>query len=828
MGEHDQQDDPPVQNRRRGGLQIGVGRGVPPRPNIPPPQIQPLNIPPLGQGPGLGGLPPNLPPIPNILPQGQQVGQQNNNQQVNQPQVILGVQIPQDQRQWSVNVLRVLGWSSKRDEHQQLDNDIDGLLQQVGNQPSDLVNQMQVAYQELSNTLAQNGIWNSAEEMKASEIKATLAFEQMPNKQARLQTGSANPTFWVDGPPDPLTNETRQYIFKPAMKGSLMSGMSSGGEPTREGLAGRVSEMLQAYSGLDFNMPLTNVISVDRTRLDQFQSNDPGSQIVEGDIVSGSLQQFKPSDGDLRANLCTRKGDVSPQSCQNVAMLDTIMLNLDRHDGNLLMGQNDTGLIPIDHGLSFPDTSILGSDTITENMAGEKNVLLRLPGSYEAFSPESLDGLDKLDPNILIGALKGEIVKMEQLHEGTQGTVTQSSLSLTELTTRFLKRAAPALAPAVLQMALASNADKLLDPEFGRDQNAWNNFADEVIQEFAAKAAQLKEFWMLPGDERDAIINKLAADKLIDDRPIEYDWILKNIDVVLAYGRSNVAPPQAPNRQQQQPQDLDAQHTKDEIRSVLPKIKLDTKKENEWVAVWKRIRRAGGTAEVKQVLLQNPKRSFKTLQEILDAINSLQSERERKEWEVTVTNCREYFPQYEPPDSGTMAEGTKLRGTYEAFRRAGGLRAMRAAMLNWPNRPQPRDPFEALMLILSPLPDRGAAAIKGLDYLDRVVLAEQGLVSQPLQQEIQQLRTDIGTNQVNGDPYDAVIELSDRVLGQVVADMRNRFLALKPRIALVDQTGFQWKAVEQILTAVQAGKVMDWIGHLRQMEQQYPAQNNNI
>ncbi len=459
---------------------------------------------------------------------GPQVNQQNNNNQQpqnnnnQQQQIVLGVQIPQDQRQWSVNVLRVLGWSSKQQEHQKLNNDITGLLQQDDDEPSDIVNQMQVAFQELSNSLDQNGIWNSTEEMKASQIKATLAFERMPNKQARLQTGSANPTFWVDGPPDPNTNETRQYIFKPAMKGALMTGMSDGGEPTREALAGRVSEMLQAYSGLDFNMPLTNVISVDRTRLNEFHSDDPGSQIVEGNTVSGSLQQFKPSDGDLRANLCTRKGDVDPQSCQNVAMLDTIMLNLDRHDGNLLMGKDDTGLIPIDHGLSFPDTSVLETTSITDNMAGEKNVLLRLPGSYEAFSQESLEGLDKLDPSVLVGALKGEIVKMEQLHEGTQGTVTQSSLSITELTTRFLKRAAPTLAPAVLQMALGANARKLLDPEFGRDQNAWNNLADQVIQEFAAKAAQLKEFWMLPGDERDAIMNKLVADNLINGHPIEY------------------------------------------------------------------------------------------------------------------------------------------------------------------------------------------------------------------------------------------------------------------------------------------------------------------
>jgi Phosphatidylinositol 3- and 4-kinase len=800
---NDQQPDPNVPNPN-------VPNQNPPQ-NRPPPRLVVGN-----RNPRMPNQPPR--PLPQVP---QQNVPQNNNQPP--PRVVLGVQIPQDQRDWSVNVLRVLGWSSKQQEHQKLNNDITALLQPGEDEPSEIVNKMQVAFQTLSNTLDQNGVWNSAEEMQASEIKATLAFERMPNKQPRLQTGSANPTFWVDGPPDQVTGETRQYIFKPAMKGSLMTGMASGGEPAREALAGRVSEMLQAYSGLDFNMPLTNVISVDSTRLSSYESPDFAVGIVEGETVSGSLQQFKPSDGDLRANLCTRKGDISPQSCQNVAMLDTIMLNLDRHDGNLLMGKNDTGLIPIDHGLSFPDTKALRSGTIAENIAGEKNAILRLPGSYEPFSQESLEGLDKLDPQVLVGGLKGEVVKMEQLHEGTKGTVPQEALSITELSTRFLKRAAPSLAPAVLQMALASN-EKLLDPAFGRDLIEWNNFADQVIQDFAGKAALLKEFWMMPGDERDAIITKLTRDKLMNNKPLEYDWLCRNIELVLSYGRSAVAPQQQPPRQA--PPNLDAEGTKEEIRSVLPKIKLDKKKQNEWIETWKQIRRAGGKNAVEQLLLLDPKRSFKTLQEVLDAVKIRNTEQADMEWEQTVGVIARLFPQYRIPDPRT-AELARLKEMWETFRRAGGMRAMRDAMQRWPNRPQPADPFSALTVILSPQPDRNAAALKGLDYLDRVVQAEHGLVSQPLEQEIQQLRTDVTTNQVNGDAYQAVADLTDRVIAQVTPAIVSRFLALKPRIALQDQTGYQWKAVEDILTSVQAGKVVAWIPDLQMYEQRFPPQNND-
>jgi Phosphatidylinositol 3- and 4-kinase len=688
MSESEEQQDPQVQRGRRGGLQIGVRRGGVPQ--------------------NQGGPPPNLPPLPNIPPHGQQVGQQPTIQPVDT--------IPDDVALWTTQMLRVLGWNSKKVEQGRLNTEIGTMLQAHQN-PSPLVAELGQKHGELSQQFALNGVWDSTQEMQASEIKATLAFESMPNQRARLQAGTANPTFWVDGAPDPISGETREYIFKPAMKGSLMGGMPSGGEPAREALAGRVAEQLRVFTGLDLNMPVTNVISVDRTRLADFVGQR-GTELEEGGpTIAGSLQQFKPSDGDLRKNLCAQKNHIGAQSCQNVAMLDTIMLNLDRHDGNLLLGKNGSGLIPIDHGLSFPPPQTVRTGVLTENMAAEKNVLLRLPGSYEPFSQASLDGLAELNPELMNAALKAEAVKMGQAHPGTDGTISTESMQISNLSTRFLKKAAPLLPPAVVQIALGVNSKKLLDPGFARDANAWDQFANSVIADYAPKAAALKEFWTMPGDERDAIFRKLAADGLVDGFRPDYAWVVQNIDVVLPYARSAVTPRPPPARPPQ-PQALNADQTKQAVARVLPKLKLDNKKEDEWVADWQRIRVLGGAPVVEQVMLLPGAQKCRTLAEVLLLVRKYVEDGEKRDRAGKLVAIHNLFPQLPLPEEKPKLDA--LFTAWDAFTRNGGIQALRRAQQARPNLSPPGDPQAALMMLLAPMPNPAVAALSVRPGTNRV------------------------------------------------------------------------------------------------------------
>ncbi len=566
-------------------------------------------------------------------------------------------------------------------------------------------------------------------------------------------------------------------------------------------------------------MPVTNVISVDRTRLGDFvETEGSGINLAgEGQTIPGSLQQFKPSDGDLRKNLCAQKNNISAQSCQNVAMLDTIMLNLDRHDGNLLLGKNGSGLIPIDHGLSFPSTPTVRAGQLIMEMAGEKNVLLRLPGSYEPFSQASLDGLAELDPELMSSALKAEAIKIGQAHPETEGTISTESLRISDLSTRFLKKAAPQLPPAVLQIALGINSKKLLDLDFARNAQAWDQFANSVIAEYAPKAAALKEFWTMPGDERDAIFRKLAADGLVDGFRPDYTWVAQNIDVVLPYARSGVAPVPPPGRPPQ-PQALNADLTKQEVARVLPKLKLDKKKENEWVADWQRIRVLGGAPVVQQVMLLPGAQKCKTLAEVLVLVRKYVEEGNKRDRAGKMVAIHDLFPQLPLPEE--KAKIDTLIAAWDAFARNGGIRALRLAQQARPTLPPPRDPQAALMMLLAPVPDPAQAALKGVDYLDRVVAADPTVVSQQNQQAIQQIRIDIVGNQVQGNPQTAVTQLTDTVIAAAVPLIKGRFEALEKRMP--EQT---WQDVESLwFTNLFAGKLMDAIGYLLQLEASLPAQ----
>ena len=90
-------------------------------------------------------------------------------------------------------------------------------------------------------------------------------------------------------------------------------------------------------------------------KIDQGWSGVPPTKEHEIGGKKGSYQDFCVSNGSLE-DLLERGGSIcklSKESIHRIAILDLIILNCDRHDGNVLI--TDKGqLIPIDHGLCFP------------------------------------------------------------------------------------------------------------------------------------------------------------------------------------------------------------------------------------------------------------------------------------------------------------------------------------------------------------------------------------------------------------------------------------------------------------------------------------------
>ena len=210
--------------------------------------------------------------------------------------------------------------------------------------------------------------WDSEKAMKAASLKATLDFESIPDAQAEVVGGAhAYPAFWVNSAKSLAGNNAQQspakksFLFKPMAKSSAMPGFPPGGDTAREALAGRMGDMLAGMTGQDFGVPETHVVSVGRDKLPAAalgRSSGIAGLKDPAAPLTGSLQQFAKSSGGARDQPIAELRKVKPEACQKVMVLDMLTLNLDRHGDNVMMQtlpSGDTGLVPIDHGLTFPE-----------------------------------------------------------------------------------------------------------------------------------------------------------------------------------------------------------------------------------------------------------------------------------------------------------------------------------------------------------------------------------------------------------------------------------------------------------------------------------------
>mmetsp|Transcript_10342 Transcript_10342/g.10293 ORF Transcript_10342/g.10293 Transcript_10342/m.10293 type:complete len:431 (+) Transcript_10342:443-1735(+) len=108
----------------------------------------------------------------------------------------------------------------------------------------------------------------------------------------------------------------------------------------------------------------------------------------------GSLQEFMKSKGcveDFSHSM------FSKEEVQKIAILDIRILNMDRNEANILVKDNDYHLIPIDHGLSIPDTlDISEYDLCWMSWMQAKNPI----------TPKCMDYIQSIDPLYDISMLK--------------------------------------------------------------------------------------------------------------------------------------------------------------------------------------------------------------------------------------------------------------------------------------------------------------------------------------------------------------------------------------------------------------------------------------
>jgi hypothetical protein len=432
--------------------------------------------------------------------------------------------------------------------------------------------------------------WNSTTAMEAATVKAEADFSTLPlggQKAETLDGKGVNPTFWVNKASDDPAKPAKTYLFKPATAKQDRTGVPPGGEPAREALTGRAADILNGMTGIDFKVPDTHIVKVERKR---FEGVPLAASVVDRDgdgPLVGSLQQFAPSKGEMRDNPPSLSRAVSPERCQEMAILDIVTMNVDRHGGNFMIDGDEKGadIVPIDNGLSFPDSPIDLS-----RMSTSHNALLRLPGSHEPFTPEMLKKIAKIDPAALKVALKSEVGDIEAVHSSAKLKVADAALEQSRRSAMFLKLAAPTLTPAAVQVALGQNADSLFDTTL--DDRAFAVQAQTIIATIAQQQNDLAAFFQM----------SLSEYLLLEKECESLGWDTRDLSPqqAMAVFKSGTQKPAAPR----QPADNAAPtvQEKTEMQIAFPLVRVTDKWATANVADWRKLAVIGNGAAVKAAI----------------------------------------------------------------------------------------------------------------------------------------------------------------------------------------------------------------------------------
>lgn len=479
--------------------------------------------------------------------------------------------------------------------------------------------------------------WDSVASMEGASLKTSFDLLSMPKGEQRPQTldGEHNsPAFWIKGRND--RGETdRSYILKPMCK-SAQPGFPDGGEPGREALSARMADMLNGALGLTLPVPETQIVSLPKTELPEESYKpkedafDDQSAMTDGKTVVGSVQQFERTQGEMRDLSRGALAQIPTRATQELAVLDIVLLNTDRHGGNMLVkpGQNgESSLVPIDHGLCLPPRE--ATDQLTNNIGTSHNALLGLPGSHEPFTPEMLTALDRLDPDVLAGGMKRERETIEQAHPATAGTVSDDAIELSRRSAMFLKLAARRLCPAAIQVGLSRFHAELFDPAL--DMQTFPQLVDRIVTELEGDQDDIKEFFLMPVEMQRKVKQDLAESGWQTGRFSAEASILANPASALRTWKAKLRAPNLERDPNRRPPDLD-ENTEQKVQEIIrafPKtpVPKDDNETSTLLEDWRDWTRLGGTRdklrEAIGLIGVRPPKSQAAYEKLADAVKIL-------------------------------------------------------------------------------------------------------------------------------------------------------------------------------------------------------------
>jgi len=305
--------------------------------------------------------------------------------------------------------------------------------------------------------------WNVDTATNVAGAKVQLDLLSIQPKDRKLSPLSSdlqskNKTFWIENA-DVGGQKSKAFLCKPASSQRSESGGPPGGEVAREALAGRAAQFLLT-KGLDIGMPETHVVKLSSNLI-------PGETGNPHDVTC-SVQQYGKNIGSLGTLSHDAKARIDGKKVAAIGVFDMMTLANDRHGGNVLIGENDA-LIPIDQGENFTETTDEEArNRLTATLGGCMNALLSIPSAHDPMPPEVAKAAASINPGELRTTLTADRDAVAAKHGDMKGMISDAAIKSADRAGQFTKAAAkmkPPISIAAAQVALATHAKQLLDPE---------------------------------------------------------------------------------------------------------------------------------------------------------------------------------------------------------------------------------------------------------------------------------------------------------------------------------------------------------------------------
>ena len=345
-----------------------------------------------------------------------------------------------------------------------------------------------------------NPPWDFETENKAGEIHAKVNFEDgnIPakplvdeNKGACESWFLQKTTEFSSDPSKPAAKTKSTFIFKPAdAEVELGIGWPKGGGAPREVMGKAVSDQLQVMTGINPGVCPTNLAKIDNGRLPTAEGKADEKQAP---LRLGAMQELADNSGSIGKKM---KDDpnyaakIPKENYDEVAVLDLLTFNVDRHAGNLLMDEQPgqpPKMVPIDHGLSLPGRDAMSACRF--RLTSEQNTLASMPQKDEKLSENVRAKLEQLDPDKLADEMRKSNATLVKLHPEMKGTISEENVEMTRRAAQFLKKAAAYLTVEELFDAYAYFNKRIFD---AKDKDV-DKMVKEVVALVKKRTKEMKE-----------------------------------------------------------------------------------------------------------------------------------------------------------------------------------------------------------------------------------------------------------------------------------------------------------------------------------------------